>query len=54
MGEKQAHAFQLSNNAFLEIDFQGSRITSAGGLIFVQDLDERLGFGEFVEQSRNC
>ena len=26
--------------------FQGSRVTSDGGLILVRELDERLGFGE--------
>lgn len=35
MGEKQNGPFQLSFNASLKIDFQGSRITSDGGLILV-------------------
>jgi hypothetical protein len=34
----------------LKIDFQGSRITSDGGLILVRELDERLGFGELIGQ----
>ena len=42
--------FQLSFNGLLKIDFQGSRITSDGGLILVRELDERLGFGELIEQ----
>jgi len=45
MGEKQNQPFQLSFNASLKIDFQGSRVTSDGGLILVRELDERLGFG---------
>jgi len=44
MGEKQNQPFQLSFNASLKIDFQGSRVTSDGGLILVRELDERLGF----------
>ena len=50
MGEKQNQAFQLSFNASLKIDFQGSRITSDGGLVLVRELDERLGFGELIAQ----
>ncbi len=50
MGEIQNQPFQLSFNASLKIDFQGSRVTSNGGLILVRELDERLGFGELIEQ----
>jgi hypothetical protein len=50
MGEKQNQPFQLSFNASLKVDFQGSRVTSDGGLILVRELDERLGFGELIEQ----
>src|SRR6267378_3040222 len=50
MGEKQNQPFQLSFNASLKVDFQGSRVTSDGGLILVRELDERLGFGEFIER----
>ena len=32
------------------VDFQGSRVTSDSGLILVRELDERLGFGELIEQ----
>ncbi len=45
MGEKQNGLFQLSFNPSLKIDFQGSRVTSDGGLIVVRELDERLGPG---------
>ena len=50
MGEKQNQPFQLSFNTSLKIDFQGSRVTSDGGLIVVRELDERLGFGELIER----
>jgi hypothetical protein len=50
MGEKQNPTFQLSFHASLKIDFQGSRVTSDGGLILVRELDERLGFGELIAQ----
>ena len=50
MGESPSQPFQLSFNASLKIDFQGSRVTSDGGLILVRELDERLGFGELIEQ----
>jgi len=50
MGDKHNQPFQLSCNASLKVDFQGSRGTSEGGLILVRELDERLGFGELIEQ----
>src|ERR1019366_1839380 len=50
MGESQKQGFQLSFNRFLRVGFQGSRVTSNGGLILVRELDERLGFGELIEQ----
>ncbi len=61
MGASQNQPFQLSFNRFLRVDFQGSRVTSDpsakasgrqadGGLILVRELDERLGFGELIEQ----
>jgi len=40
--------FQLSFNASLKVDFQGSRVTSDGGLILVRELDERLGLGDLI------
>jgi len=48
MGEKQNQPFQLSFNASLKVDFQGSRVTSDGGLTLIRELDERLGFGELI------
>ena len=50
MGDKQNQPFQLSFNGLLKIDFQGSRVTSDGGLILVRELDERLGFGDLIVQ----
>ena len=50
MGESQNEPFQLSFNSSLKVDFQGSRVTSDGGLILVRELDERLGFSELIEQ----
>ena len=50
MGEKQNQPFQLSFNASLRVGFQGSRVTSDGGLILVRELDERLRFGELIEK----
>jgi len=50
MREKQNQPFQLSFNAALKNDFQGSRVASDGGLIVVREFDERLGSGELVEQ----
>jgi hypothetical protein len=50
VGETQNQPFQLSFSASLKIDFQGSRVTSDGGLVLVRELDERLGFGELIHQ----
>src|SRR5260370_17307960 len=50
MGAKQNQPFQLSFHATLKVDFQGSRVTSDGGLILVRELDERLGFGDLIAQ----
>jgi hypothetical protein len=49
-GDRQNQPFQLSFNAPLEVDFQGSRVTSDGGLILVRDLDERLGLEKLIEE----
>ena len=35
MGETQDQPFQLSFNSSLKVDFQGSRVTSDGGLVLV-------------------
>jgi hypothetical protein len=50
MGEQYHEPFQLSFNSSLRVDFQGSRVTSDGGLMVVRELDERLGFSELIEQ----
>ena len=48
MGENQNQPFQLSFNPSLRVDFQGSRVTSDGGLVLVRELDERLGFSDLI------
>jgi len=50
MGEKQNQPFQVPFNASLKIDFQGSRVTSDGGVMLVRELDERLGFGDLIRE----
>ncbi len=50
MGETQNQPFQLTFNASLKVDFQGSRVTSDAGLILVRELDERLGLGKLIAQ----
>ena len=56
VGENPNQAFQLSFNKLLRVDFQGSRVTSDGGLILVRELDERFGLsgliGEHLVDSR--
>jgi hypothetical protein len=49
VGEKQNRSFQFCFNGFLKVDFQGSRVTSDGGLILVRELDKHLGMN-----SSNC
>jgi hypothetical protein len=39
VGEKQNPPLQLSFNASLKVDFQGSRVTSDGGSILVRELN---------------
>ena len=50
MGEMKKQSFQLSFNRFLRVGFQGSKVTSNGGLILVRELDKRLGFSELIEE----
>ena len=50
VGEAQNRPFQLSFNSSLKVDFQGSGVTSDGGVVLVRELDERLGFGELIER----
>ncbi len=50
MGETAPQPFQLSFNAALRVEFQGSRVTSDGGLILVRELDERLGLSDLIAQ----
>jgi hypothetical protein len=50
MGEQHHEPFQLSFNSSLRVDFQGSRVTSDGGLMLVRELDERLRCSERIAQ----
>ena len=50
MGETANQPFQLSFNPALKVEFQGSRVTSDGGLILVRELDQRLGFSDLIAQ----
>src|SRR6202040_1455015 len=50
VGETQNRPFQLSFNSSLKVDFQGSRVTSDGGLVLVRELDERLDLSALTEQ----
>ena len=50
MGETANQPFRLSFNAALKVEFQGSRVTSDGGLILARELDERLGFSDLIAQ----
>jgi hypothetical protein len=48
MGETTNQLVQLSFNDALRVEFQGSRVTSNGGLILVGELDERLGLNDLI------
>jgi hypothetical protein len=50
VGEKQTKPFQFGFNGFLKVAFQGSRVTSDGGLILVRELDEHLGLSQLIAQ----
>ena len=50
MGDKESKPFQLSFHGYLKVDFQGSRVTSDGGLLLARELDERLGLGKLIDE----
>jgi hypothetical protein len=50
VGEKQTKPFHFGFNRFPKVAFQGSRVTSDGGLILVRELDEHLGLSQLIEQ----
>ena len=50
MGEKQRKPFQSNFNGILKVDFHGSRVTSAGGLILIRELDERLDLRTLIDE----
>src|ERR1700686_2104641 len=49
-GEKQKPALSALVQCSLKVDFQGSRVTSDGGLILIRELDERLGLEKLIEE----
>jgi hypothetical protein len=50
MGETENQPLQLSFHACLKVDFQGSRVTSDGGLILIGEWDERWGLETLLEE----
>jgi len=50
VGKQQNQPFQRSFNPSLKVDFQGSQVTSDGGLLVVRELDERLGLSELIAE----
>jgi len=50
VGDIQNQPFPLSFNNLWNVNFQGLRVASDGGVILIRELDERLGFGELVEE----
>jgi hypothetical protein len=51
VAQTQSKPFQLSLNGRLKVvDFQGSSVTSDGGLLLVRELPERLGLGALIER----
>jgi Transposase DDE domain group 1 len=51
VGETHNQSFQLSFNPSLKVDFQGSRVTSDGGLLLVRELDERLVLSALIAEN---
>jgi hypothetical protein len=50
VGETQNRPFRLSFNISPKVDFQGSRVTSDGGLVLVRELGEPLGLSELMQR----
>ncbi len=50
MGEILIQPFQLSFNSSFNVGFHGSRVTSDSGPIHVREVDERLAFGDLIEE----
>jgi len=53
VGETQSQPFNslsIPSIPLRKCDFQGSQVTSDGGLILVRELDKRLGFSELIGQ----
>jgi len=50
VGEKPNQPFQFLFNASLKVDFREARVNSNGDLIFVRELDKRLGHSVVIDQ----
>jgi hypothetical protein len=50
VGVKPNEPIQIPFDASLKFDFQGSRVTSVGGLLLVGELDERLGLEKLISE----
>jgi Transposase DDE domain group 1 len=48
VGEKESEPFQFTFNGFLNVAFQGSRVSSDAGLVLVRELEERLGLEAII------
>jgi hypothetical protein len=51
VGETKNQSFHFSFCSSLRVDFQGSQVTSAAGLLLVRELDERLGLGQLIREN---
>jgi hypothetical protein len=49
VGQTRNQPFPLSFDSSLNVDFQGSHVTSDGGLALVRELDERLDVGKLIK-----
>jgi len=52
MGDTTSGLCRLSFNPQLRVEFRGATVTSAAGLLWPRELDERLGLGAPKERHR--
>ena len=52
MGDATSDLSRLSFNRQLRAEFRGATVTSAAGLLWPRELDERLGLGALIERHR--
>jgi hypothetical protein len=50
VAQTQSKSFQLSFDGRLKVNFQGSSVTSDGGLLLGRELREWLGFGALIKR----